>query len=510
MTDAILSRGWKSFRLNSFPPLIMALACVVLWGSMFLGISDRNIGIDKDWLYHYLCGIETVHPALHDQQIELVKDIVAASSNDQVVYRSTLRANYCSNYPFTSLSMYMAGKWQTYFGVAPTLDFATFLSRTLWSSIIVSGELMGILCLLITFRVTEGAVRLSIFMTVGLCALLYLTTSPPYMNWMFYQLTPVPPSKLVSWINISGIGLHSWLNPGAAYSPFSIFTRCSCAMLSFTAFAIRWADRPGTAYWMPLLVSGVHQSSAIILLLALVCCDIVIRPRILGRASCLVPIGMCLLVVVLRERMFSILGFSLSWVLMVAATLIALGLVILTLKPVRAAVWTGWSYLEELRSRTIAAVPIPFADALILFAMWFVLLFVSYFASQADAWYRVIYFWSELSPRYVGMFQFSVGAGLLYPLVAMMQSARPATERAVVVCFAVLMLIGATGQLAVDRTGMLSAIKVARRYDESSLRKDVYVGSTRPEMSDETAWYYLLVRQAILGDRSISAFFGKK
>jgi hypothetical protein len=509
VTATILSRGWKSFRLNSFLPLIMALACVVLWGSMFLRISDRNIGIDKDWLYHYLCGLETVHPALHEQQIELARDVVSASTNDQVVYRATLRANYCNNYPFTSLSLYLAGKWQTYFGVGPTQDFATFLSRTLWSGVIVSGELLGILCLLVTFYVTKGVVRLSIFMTVGLCALCYLIIPPPYMNWMFYQLSPVPPSPRVNWINISEIGLRSWFNPGAAYSPFSVFTRCSVAMLSFTAFAIRWADRPAAAYWMPLLVSGVHQSSAIILLFALICCDIVIRPQIFRRASCLIPIGMCLSVIFLRERMFSILGFSLSRVMIIAAIVVGLVLVIAALKPVREAVRAGWSYLEEWRGRTIAVVPLPLADALILFAMWFVLLLISYFASRNDAWYRVIYFWSELSPRYVGMFQLSVGAGVIYPLVATMQSARPATERVVTVCFAVLMLIGAVSQLAVERDGISSAIRVARRYEESSLRKDVYLGSTRPEMSDETTWCYLLVRNAILGDRSISSFFGK-
>ena len=81
--------------------MLLALAVVVFWGATFLKVANRNIGIDKDWLNLYLCGIETVHPALHENQIEMVKDIVSESTSDQAVYRATLRANYCDNYPFT-------------------------------------------------------------------------------------------------------------------------------------------------------------------------------------------------------------------------------------------------------------------------------------------------------------------------------------------------------------------------------------------------------------------------
>jgi hypothetical protein len=509
VTYSMASRGGKYFWLTPFLPVIMALACVLLWGSMYSRIADRNIGIDKDWLLIYLCGVETVHPGLHEQQTEMVKDIVLASGDDNVIYRATLRANYCDNYPFTSLSMYLAGQWQQHFGVSAAKDFAGFLSRSLWYGVVVSGELLGILCLLVAFFVTRGAVRLSLFITIGVCALYYLLIPPPMMTWMFYQLTPTPPAKLVNWIHILGLGLHSWFNPGAAYSPFSAFARCLCAMLAFTTFALRWADRRAAAYWMPLLVSGVHQSSAIILLFALVCCDIVIRPQVFRRINYLMPIAANLLVILLRERMLAIMGFSLSQLLLVAAILLVLGLVIVMLRPVRESLRPAWLYIAEWRARTIQAVPLPFADALVLFAAWFVLLLICYFASRNDPWFRVIYFWSEVSPRYVGMFQLSVGAGLIYPLVAMLRSARPAAERVTVVCIAVLMLAGAAAQFRVELTGIASGTKGARRYEASSLRTDVYA-ETKPGTGDETTWYYLLLRSAFLGDRSISTFFGRR
>ena len=55
MTNANASGGWKRYRLL---PVVMALTCVFLWGAMFARLADRHIGIDKDWLFLYLCGIE--------------------------------------------------------------------------------------------------------------------------------------------------------------------------------------------------------------------------------------------------------------------------------------------------------------------------------------------------------------------------------------------------------------------------------------------------------------------
>lgn len=511
MTSVGAPERWGNVWLT---PLVMALICTFLWGAMFAHIADRNIGIDKDWLTLDLCGIEAVHPALHEQQIDLVEKIVAASGGDQVVYRATLRANYCNNYLFTSLSMYLAGKWQILFGVSPTENYPIFLARTLWYGTVGSGELLGIACLLGLFFVTAGALRITIFMTVGLGAVCYLTVPAPVTSWFLHQLTPAPPAMFVNWPNVLGLGLHSWLHPGVSYSPFSVFPRCLCALLSFAAFATRWSGRPRAAYWVLLLIGGIHQSTALILLVALVSCDIVIRPREFARIGILLPIGVSLLITLLRDRMFAILGFSSSGIVLATAILLGLVLVLAMLRPVRSAFQAAWSFIAAWRDRTIAAVPLPFADALVLFAAWFGLILISYLASRDDAWYRVIYFWSELSPRYIGIFQLPVIAGMLYPLVVWIQSVRPATGNVVTASVAVVMLA-----IAINQTQMVAArinfvsqgiAAQAQDYDRAtSQSRDVYAGATIPTTRDETTWYYLLVRNAILGDRSLAAFFGK-
>jgi hypothetical protein len=508
MTNTEASEGWKRYRLL---PVVMALTCVFIWGAIFARIAERNVGLDKDWLFLYLCGIEIVQPQLHEQQIDLVKMIVAVSANDQSVYRATMRANYCNNYPFTSLSIYLAGKWQTYFGASAAENFPAFVVRSLWYGIVFSGALLGILTILSVFALTTDPLRITLFAAFGLAAIFYLAVPPPVTSWFLYQSTPAPPAKVVDWLSVLLLGLHSWLNPTAPYSPFSIFPRCLCALLSFAAFALRWSGRPAAAYWVPLLIGGIHQSTSVILLFVLICCDIVIRPQMLARPVILVPIGVNIAIIFLRERMFEILGFSTSDVMIAVTIILGLVVALAMLGPVRAAARAGLSRIAAWRRRTLEGVPIPFADALIVFSVWLVLILISYLAARNDAWYRVIYFWSELSPRYIGMFQLSLIAGLLFPLIAMMQSAWPAAGKWIAASVAAVMVALAVSQVTtLQMRSLASQIQWAQEFDTRvGTQRDAYGGGKVPTIRDETAWYYLLVRNAILGDRSLAAFFGK-
>jgi hypothetical protein len=507
MTKPDASALWKRYRLL---PVIMALTCVFLWAAMFARIADRNIGIDKDWLFLYLCGIEFVQPSLHEQQVDLVRKVVAASGDDQAVYRATMRTNYCNNYPFTSLSMYLAGKWQTRFGTGAAEDFPGFVTRSLFYGVIVSGELLGIITLLTVFALARGPVRTALSMAIGLAAVFYLTIPPPVTNWFLYQNTPTPPAMMVNWFNVLKLGVHSWFNPNGPFSPFSTFARCLCALLSFAAFAIRWSDRPVAAYWVPLLLGVIHQSTALILLFTLVCCDLAIRPWMLARIRILMPIVLNLAIILLRDRIFELFGFASSNVAIAVALSFCLIVALLLARPVRAAILIAWQMIDEWRRRTLGAVPLPFADALIIFAVWLVLILISYLTSRNDVWYRLIYFWSELSPRYIGMFQLSFIAGILFPLVVMLQTARPKAFKWVTASAVVVMLGLATSQAMVERTGFAAQMRGAKTFDRVvGERRNVYVGDKVPTMTDETSWYYLLVRNAILGDRSLADFFGK-
>ena len=507
MTNANASEGWKRYRLL---PVVMALICVFLWGAMFARLADRQIGIDKDWVFLYLCGIEMVQPQLHEQQIDLVKKIVAASGDDQAVYRATMRANYCNNYLYTSLSMYLAGKVQTWFGTGPAEDFPGFVARSLWYGIVVSGEVLGILTLLVVFALTTGALRTSLCVSIGLAALFYLVIPPPITNWFLYQGTPSPPAMLVNWLNVLKLGLHSWFHPAGAFSAFSTFPRSLCAVLSFAAFAIRWSGRPVAAYWVPLLIGGVHQSTSLILLFALIGCDIVVRPGMLRRPAIILAIVVNLALIVLRERMFAILGFSSSEVVLATAILLCVIVALAMLRPVRVVVRAGWKSVAAWRDRTVAAVPLPFADALTIFAAWLAVILISYLASRNDAWYRLIYFWSELSPRYIGMFQLSFIAGIVFPLVLTMQTTRPLLDKRLAAAASVVMLGLAISQLVGQGVRLPDMLRHAPTLDKvTNEQRNVYVADKVPSMRDETGWYYLMVRNAILGDRSLTNFFGK-
>jgi hypothetical protein len=114
------------------------LICAFVWCAIYARATDRNGRIDKDIVYLYLCGIEMGNPALHDRQTELAKQLDAVSAPDFFIYRAKMRAAYCNNYPFTSLSMFAAGKIQQKLGLTdPAKDFPVFLLNSIrweWDS----------------------------------------------------------------------------------------------------------------------------------------------------------------------------------------------------------------------------------------------------------------------------------------------------------------------------------------------------------------------------------------
>ena len=216
--------------------IVALLLCAFLWSVMYARMADRNIGIDKDLLYLYVCGLEIKEPSRHDQQLELIRQLVSISASEHLVYRATMRAGYCNNYPLTSLSMYAVGGLQRYFGVAdPEKDFPKFISSSMWWGMTLSGAALGVLCLICVFWAARDALMLASFGAVTIAALLYMFVPPLNLSWMLHH---APPTRVVTLPNTLGLSLYSWLNPTAAFSPFSVFPRCLCAMLAFAAFTL--------------------------------------------------------------------------------------------------------------------------------------------------------------------------------------------------------------------------------------------------------------------------------
>jgi hypothetical protein len=233
------------------------------------------------------------------------------------------------------------------------------------------------------------------------------------------MLHHAPPTRVVTLSNTLGLSLYSWLNPTGAFSPFSVFPRCLCAMLAFAAFTLRWSGRSGAAYWVPLIASFIHQSEAPILLVVMICCDLAIRPATLLRPACAVPIGLGVVLITLRERMFSIMGApsftaAMFTAAIVFAVMVCLAAVALMLPASRAAIKASWTVVDGWRARLFEWLSVPFAETAIIIMLWLVVLLIC-FAFRWDTFPRVVYFWSELPSRFVGLFQLTVIAGLTYP-----------------------------------------------------------------------------------------------
>ena len=127
-----------------------------------------------------------------------------------------------------------------------------------------------------------------------------------------------PHLKIVTaFFHLFFVGIQSWLNPAAAYSAFSAFPRCAAAMVVFAGFTLRWSGRGSLAYWTPILVSVLHQSEAPIVLVMMIGCDLILRPRVFLTRPYALPIVVGVIVIALRERMLSILG--LPWMVLAEA-----------------------------------------------------------------------------------------------------------------------------------------------------------------------------------------------
>jgi len=489
----------------SVASIVALLLCAFLWSAMFARSADRNIGIDKDLLYLYVCGLEIKEPSRHDQQLELIRQLVSISASEHLVYRATMRAGYCNNYPFTSFSMYAAGELQRYFDVAdPEKDFPKFVSSSMWWGMTLSGAALGVLCLICVFWAARDALMLASFGAVTIAALLYVYVPPSNLSWMLHH---APPTRIVTLPNTLGLSLHSWLNPTGAFSPFSVFPRCLCAMLAFAAFTLRWSGRNGAAYWVPLIASFVHQSEAPLLLAVMICCDLAIRPASLLRPACAVPIGLGVVVITLRERMFSIMGVPWFTTAIVFAAIVCLAAVALMLPASRAAIKASWTVVDGWRTQLVERLSVPFAETTIIIMLWLVVLLTCY-AFRQDTFHRVVYFWSELPSRFVGLFQLSVIAGLTYPAWLAIVRIRPHATReamAVISCAAIVL---AVYQWTRPRASTTELINRARQTEE--LIAKGYPGESGSYSRMETPWYYLILRRSFLGGEGLPEYFAKR
>ncbi|MDF0497953.1 hypothetical protein [Bradyrhizobium yuanmingense] len=486
--------------------LIAVLLSLVVWSGINARIAATNIRFDKDLLYLFLCGVEQAGQASHDQQDKLVEHLTAVSAGDHYIYRAKIRAAYCNNYPFTSLSMYFTGKVQHSLGMTdPERDFPEFLFLALWWGMALSGAILGVLCLFIAFWAARGPLVLPLFGAIALAALFYVTIPPPQLSWSLYQLTPTPPAPLVTLPRTFWISLYAWINPTAVYSPFSIFPRCLCAMIAFAAFALRWSGRGGLAYWAPIAVSFVHQSEAPILLAVLMTCDLAARPKELMRPACIVPILLTLVLTVLRERMLSIIGLSSVQIAIVLAAPVGLMLLVFAVPKLRSASISLGLAVNRFRANCFERLPLPVADAIVILLGSFALVLLCYAFSRKDHVFRVIYLWSELFPRYIGLFQLPVFAGLIYAVWPWVLAKRRAATREALAVVSCVMLIIAV--IEWNRPWPSTAALVAHARTFESVLGQRYAPSESSFSKTETPWYYLMLRKAYLGGNGLDEYF---
>jgi hypothetical protein len=483
------------------------LFSIALWLLMFVNFAGSQVRLLSDYTYLYDCGAELLHPSLHDGQVALVDGVVRSGASDQLVYRAALRSRYCNNYSIASLSMYGAGRLLSRLGIVNAeTDFSLYLIHAIYWGMLACGALIGVAALSLAIRARESALPLSVGSAVVIVGALAIAAPVTQTAWLLYQASPSPPADLLSLDFVWWRYLDAWMNVGPAYSVFGVNPRSTTGLLALAAFVLRWNDRRGVAYSIPILVSFVHQSTALILLAVLGFCDLVARPRVLLERDCMVPVALSLILIVFRERMLGIMNVPvLTIVLVVVAAGIAMAAATL-MKTTRSAIGRLWLPISQFRDQTIARVPLPFADAALIMVVWVIIVPLIYALSRHDFWFRTIYLWSELPPRYVGMFQLPVIAGFLFPI---WQGAIAHRDRAASV------LGGALGLLAIVLAGYVlrgswqpnftAKAERGAAYEKSAAR--MIAAPRVPQFADEHTWYYLLAKKDTIGGDDLLAIF---
>lgn len=482
------------------------LLSVALWLTMFVKSAGDELWLATDFMYLYDCGAEFVHPGLHQEQVALVDGVVRSGGDDQLVYRATLRASYCNNYLVASLSSYTAGRILSRLGIVNAKeDMGRYLIYALYWGMFVSGALIGLAVLFTAFRVRQDELRISVASAVIIAAILVMAVPPAYTTWLFYQGSPAPPAPLVKLDFVWWHYLQSWVSVGRAYRAFGITPRANVCLLALAAFVLRWNGQRGLAYSIPIAVGFVHQSTALILLVVMIFCDFVTRPRVLLEWRCAVPLLLSAALIVLREHMLRIMNLEISPIFVVLVLGLAAAAFIL-IKKRGSRILALWSPVASFRDRTIGAVPEPLADATLIMLIWVTIIPFIYALAHHDAWYRTVYFWSELPPRYAGTFQLCVFAGFLFPLWNGLTARYPraAGVLSVFVCLAAVAAIAFALRVP-PKANLEAKSELGRRYDNSIVA--MAAKTKKPEFRDEAVWYYLLARKAAAGDGDIRTLF---
>lgn len=494
--------------LDALTMTALAIA-IISWLALFLRTADDSISAGGDDAYYlYYCGAELVDPALRDEQSSLVHALVTGNASDTVVYRAFLRARYCNNYMLSAVSIYEAGKILSSLGItSASRDLPRYMAYAIYFGLMIHAAIIGLVSLLVIFAARHQPLVVTISAALLLAAGLHLLLPEQRLGWILYQGTPSPPAPAVTFPFFEARSFYWLLKPGGAFSIFSHTPRSTVALISLTAFALRWMGRFGLAYWIPVLVSFLHQSTAAILLALLIGCDLVARPRVLSRLPVVVPLIAVVALFISRERLTEGLGLSAPMLLAAAAGGIALAVMIvafLAWKPSRDQVQRFVSRIQQ----PFGSISPPLSDAVLLAAAWLAMLPMIYALARNDASYRVIYFWSELPHRIAGLIQVPLLVGLMLPWwerLAQRMTSAPAqrSPKALVCVFGVLIIAAAliTTHWKGPETRVTQARAVYSRLSQADFSK------SPPTFSDEVIVYMALVEGAITGRPGVSRLF---
>ena len=369
---------------------------IILIAFLSVFITGYGVRADDDNIWLYYTGSQIGNSQKNDQLVSMIQKTMRANNEtDIAIGRFENRKIYSENYIAVSLI------YRTVSSLFPLLpgklrqaNYPHYLSLAMISGFTIA----FIIALFITYVVVLCMRDKDIFLAFVL--------SGTFMAFMSVFFPPgsvdlMNPVETVFDFVLRPIQLLA--SSHSLVSPFGWMPKSHFIMLTFIVFALRLKGQYAIAYMVLGGLCFVHQSMAGLLFAGLLLTDCVLRPHVLFNIRTFAPLVVVFGVILLRERIWHLVGLSREVVIGTAIT----GVIVMRLLYLKSnstllifgALANKLSGLREFFQKREGGL----SDLYFLLMIWVLSFPIAYIINSNVSYEQSYHFWSIVHGRFLGM-----------------------------------------------------------------------------------------------------------
>ncbi|MDA9421485.1 hypothetical protein [Bradyrhizobium sp. CCBAU 53380] len=371
---------------------LLIMLALLVWAIQLAGYISRMY-VSDDLLWYFFTGDELrFASSTHYLKADLASALVRTGADQGYIVRYDLLNRYSTNYPLVSATYAFVSSaihaWSDY-------QFNQYLVRSFTFTNIIFGAVALLVVGMAAFVPRDRALQVGFVVALAVETLVSPLGAASFSPFYEKDL----------WSGMAG-AMHHLLVPGAEFTMLNTGPRNLLSGLTLAVFLLRWSKHFTGSYWLLFGLVFVHQSTTLLVICTVVGIDLVLRPRVILKAS--VPIVAAVLCGVLREKVWHLTGVTLPVSLGIAGTAFATLAIVYSLQ-------RGYVRLPkflEIWRETIANRPPELVDPIVFLSIWLVTLPLPFFVNKYVDAYQSYYFWSVLHTRSLGVLHPSLLMGL--------------------------------------------------------------------------------------------------